>query len=245
MKKLVITALMLTCLRINGMGVEDEIVKNTNLVRDLAGGRYRFIAFKTSEYEWFKASEHEWFEEKNSNLPWDSFLLKATIEGDFEKVQFFYNKGADVNTISIFGFSPLHEAALKNHTEIISFLLNKGADSNSTYEKSLKNIRENIPRFTHYPNFTVYPWVYFYFLQGIANKIYPSVVQRQLNNTPLHLAAQFGNIEAVQLLLEAGANPLAKNNANETPAELASNQQIKKYLALSEKRLQQAIKNLE
>ncbi len=40
-------------------------------------------------------------------------------------------------------------------------------------------------------------------------------------NTPLHLAAQQNNLDMVQLLLAAGANPLLKNHANFTPHGLA------------------------
>jgi ankyrin repeat protein len=66
-------------------------------------------------------------------------------------------------------------------------------------------------------------------------------------NTPLHLAAQSGNLEAVQLLINDGANPLARNMDNKTPVQLASDAEIKSYfMALfHEIRIQQAIKNLD
>lgn len=42
-------------------------------------------------------------------------------------------------------------------------------------------------------------------------------------NTPLHLAALKGNIEAVELLLDtSGVRVVAKNELNKTPAHLAA-----------------------
>ncbi|MCX6381617.1 MAG: ankyrin repeat domain-containing protein [Armatimonadetes bacterium] len=41
-------------------------------------------------------------------------------------------------------------------------------------------------------------------------------------NTPLHIAAFLCRTEIVQLLLEKGAAPLAKNNRKETPIDVVS-----------------------
>ncbi len=38
-------------------------------------------------------------------------------------------------------------------------------------------------------------------------------------NTALHRAAHHGNIEGVELLLSAGANPLIVNSVGQTPAD--------------------------
>jgi ankyrin repeat protein len=41
-------------------------------------------------------------------------------------------------------------------------------------------------------------------------------------NTPLHTAASKGNFEVVKFLVEAGANPIAKNSKGKTPLDLAN-----------------------
>ena len=40
--------------------------------------------------------------------------------------------------------------------------------------------------------------------------------------TALHSAAQYGHLEAVQLLLKHGADPNIKNSKDETPLDLAA-----------------------
>lgn len=40
-------------------------------------------------------------------------------------------------------------------------------------------------------------------------------------NTPLHYAAGYGRVQALKLLLEAGADGSAKNETGKTPADLA------------------------
>ena len=43
----------------------------------------------------------------------------------------------------------------------------------------------------------------------------------RINNTPLHVACEDGNVEVVRLLLEAGANPAMKNKEEKTPLEMS------------------------
>ena len=58
--------------------------------------------------------------------------------------------------------------------------------------------------------------------------------------TPLHEAAMFGTSESIQMLLKAGANAKAKNKNNETPWDLAQDNEILKgtkgYWALNDAR---------
>lgn len=42
------------------------------------------------------------------------------------------------------------------------------------------------------------------------------------DNTPLHDAAIVGNIKLVKLLIEKGADPMAKNRKGKTPCDVAS-----------------------
>jgi ankyrin repeat protein len=45
--------------------------------------------------------------------------------------------------------------------------------------------------------------------------------ERHYGNSALHMAAQRGDYEAVELLVEAGADPTVNNGAQYTPADVA------------------------
>uniref|UniRef100_A0A7C1CC40 Ankyrin repeat domain-containing protein n=1 Tax=Thermofilum adornatum TaxID=1365176 RepID=A0A7C1CC40_9CREN len=55
-------------------------------------------------------------------------LIKAVKKGDIEKVKKLIMLGADVNTKTKYGDTPLHIAASKDHVDIFELLLNAGAD---------------------------------------------------------------------------------------------------------------------
>ena len=52
--------------------------------------------------------------------------------------------------------------------------------------------------------------------------VYYVPIQNSDKETALHSAAQYGHLEAVQLLLKHGADPNIKNSKDETPLDLAS-----------------------
>ena len=54
---------------------------------------------------------------------------------------------------------------------------------------------------------------------------------------PLHYAAKKGLVENVRCLLEHGANPTEKNDALQTPLDLAPTDEIKDLLAAAELRI--------
>jgi ankyrin repeat protein len=51
-----------------------------------------------------------------------------------------------------------------------------------------------------------------------------------LGNTPLHLAAEFDDLEAIQLLTCAGANVFAANREGNQPIAYAKSQEVENYL---------------
>lgn len=50
----------------------------------------------------------------------------------------------------------------------------------------------------------------------------PNLRATEWDQTPLHVAAYFGNIKVVRLLLSAGANPRVKDSKGRSPAALAA-----------------------
>lgn len=59
-------------------------------------------------------------------------LADAIIEGNYTRVADMIERGEDVNEIDAYGFTPLIESAIKNHTEIARLLIQKGALINET-----------------------------------------------------------------------------------------------------------------
>ncbi len=55
-------------------------------------------------------------------------------------------------------------------------------------------------------------------------------IKDMYGNTLLHVAASMGDVELVELLLENGANPNAKNEYGETPLHRATNAEVAKKL---------------
>lgn len=58
-------------------------------------------------------------------------LLAAARKGDIAAVKSLLDKGADVNSKSPYGSTPLFFASERGHTEIVRLLLDKGADPNA------------------------------------------------------------------------------------------------------------------
>lgn len=58
-------------------------------------------------------------------------LTKACWAGQLNIVEFLVKEGADMNTKTVDGFTPLHQAARRGHIDIVRFLLRNGADANA------------------------------------------------------------------------------------------------------------------
>jgi ankyrin len=62
----------------------------------------------------------------------DGALFRAAAVGDLTLCKELVGRGADVNTASAQGFTPLHRAAQNGHTAVVEYLLSKGATPTST-----------------------------------------------------------------------------------------------------------------
>lgn len=112
----------------------------------------------------------------------------------------------NVNVLNTSGESPLMLAAIRGQTEVVATLIKKGADVNKTGWAPL-----------HYA----------------ASKGHLAIMDMLLENhayidaespngtTPLMMAAQYGTTPAVKLLLDAGADPLLKNQLGLTAISFA------------------------
>ena len=57
----------------------------------------------------------------------NTFLHYASRLGSVENVETHIGKGAPVNAVNIYGYTPLMEAAVHGHSEIVRILLKNGA----------------------------------------------------------------------------------------------------------------------
>ncbi|MFC5499898.1 ankyrin repeat domain-containing protein [Caenimonas terrae] len=103
--------------------------------------------------------------------------------------------------------SPLMIAALKGELELARKLVERGADVNKTGWTPLHYAATN----AHLDVMTMLLDNYAYIDAESPNK-----------TTPLMMAAQYGNADAVKLLLEAGADPRLKNQLGLTAIDFAT-----------------------
>ncbi len=62
----------------------------------------------------------------------DGALFRAAARGNIDNARSLIERGADVNTSSHEGITPLHRATESGHVAIIQLLLQKGADSSAS-----------------------------------------------------------------------------------------------------------------
>ena len=117
-----------------------------------------------------------------------------------------------VNYTDSFGNAPLHLAAKNGNNEVMALLLKSGA------ELTMRNMDEATPLLVSLNNFSVNT------LQTISQLISPSTVHMTSKYTPLHIAAQEGHTELIDMLKAAGADLTVKTEYWETPLQLAVQQ---------------------
>ncbi len=141
----------------------------------------------------------------------DSTKLVLPSKRDFAvKLDLLLASGADVNSVSHYGTTPLHMAATGGNLFAAKRLLAEGADANS---------RSDIGR-------TPLHLVADQDIDGAGNlEVAISLIERDADihattdslTTSLHLAAWKGHVELVELLLHHGANIHARDDAGFTP----------------------------
>ena len=130
----------------------------------------------------------------------------AAYIGNIEAVKQHIAAGSDVNAMKSIEGTPLHMAAKKGHKEIVELLIAKGADVNAKIEDGLI-YKGNTP------------------LDWAIRRKHPETAdllrKHGGKHGTIHGAARGGDIEAVKEFLAAGADVNAKNAIDETPLDLA------------------------
>ncbi len=137
-------------------------------------------------------------------------LLIAARHNRVEAARLLLAAGADVNAASTSWETPLFAAAAAGHEELFSLLLAAGADihCHTKAQSTLLHAAAN-------GGSTV-------ILSQLLEPLSAKLNARQRNgDTPLLVALQRNNTEAVRLLLEAGANPFLRDSKRRELTEVA------------------------
>ncbi|XP_078405631.1 putative palmitoyltransferase ZDHHC13 [Cetorhinus maximus] len=135
----------------------------------------------------------------------------ATRQGHLSMVVLLLKCGADPTLVDREGFTCLHLAVQFQHMPIIAYLVAKGQDVDTPDMNGQTPLMMGASRIIG-PEPTR-------FLTKLNASV--NAVDKVHRNTPLHWAVISGNVAALNVLLDAGANVEVKNAMGETPLGLA------------------------
>jgi uncharacterized protein len=158
-------------------------------------------------------------------------VFEAAAVGARAKVEEWLKKDAGLaRAFAHDGFTPLHLAAFFGRVPVVELLLSRGAPVNEV-SRNPSALRPLHSAVAHRQ-----PQVALEISRALVAAGADVNVTQQGGWAPLHAAALHGNLPLVRLLLEAGAEPGAKNDAGQTPAELANSKKHKQVAALLHER---------
>lgn len=148
---------------------------------------------------------------KTKNTEQHTALWLAADQGKLELVNWLINLGADVNASQLSdGKTALHTAILNKHSSVAKLLIEKSVDINKG-DKDLATPLYYSVQSTDYDSNQLTK----YLIDNGAN-VHSSILS--INGyTSLHMASLFGNIEAVRMLIKAGADVNAVDVRGYTP----------------------------
>lgn len=149
---------------------------------------------------------------KISNEAIDAFINAARI-GNIDEVKRFLENGIDVNVKNIYKQTALHSAARSGHEKIVDYLL-----SYENIEIDATDIRGQTPFLFAVKNNKIN--IVKKFID--SKKVNLNITTTAWKLTALHLAIEeYASIEIIQILLDAGVNPFAKDFFGKTPLDRA------------------------
>lgn len=139
-------------------------------------------------------------------------LHQAIRNNDIELVQFFLERGADVNIDNAYKTTPIMYATKYAGRELVELLLEYNPDLNKLSFINVAAIHWSV-----WPGDTEITEL---LLRAGADPNHPMAD----GNTPLHCAIMTGSVDMTRTLLRYGADPLRRNENYETPLQLAESE---------------------
>ena len=134
-------------------------------------------------------------------------LWYAAVIGQLEIVKILIRNGANINSVSNSGSTPVRAACFMSHLEIVKFLVENNADIQMTNNFGGTCLINSVQS-TELSKF-------------LLEKGASVNAQDAGNRTALHYAIKENHIETAKILLNHGADPLLKSNTDEDALETA------------------------
>jgi ankyrin repeat protein len=90
----------------------------------------------------FEGSKHRAAQKKQMDL--NQNLMRAASDGDLIEVTTLVEKGADINFVDEYGWTPLIQASMMNQLDIVKYLVVKGANINAVAEDGTNPLQNAI-----------------------------------------------------------------------------------------------------
>jgi len=152
----------------------------------------------------------------------DQQFFRAVRKGDIDKVRSLVCGGVDASVRHWLGWTALHLAAVRGDHSMVTLLLQEGAslDAQDEFmnvyttarEKGRHSLEVQVAREDEF-----------------CDRLSPRANFRGC--TPLHYACLADSLEVVEILLEAGADPLCANDYGHTPLDYAKSSRVKALVA--------------